>query len=101
MVLRLQAVSWSRHCIFMLRPCLLLCSDNFAIEVFVSWPSAPFVLQTATRRVFSCRDRVFMCCDRVWPWARILCCDKVFLCCDRVGQGEEKLCHDIVFFVSR
>ena len=86
MVLKLQAIAWSRHCIFMSRQCLLLCRDNVVTEVFVSWPS-PFMLQhvglgrdfsIATEyfcvtiefgqgQEFLCRDRVFLCRDRVWP----------------------------------
>ena len=71
MVLRLQAVSWSRHCIFMSEQCLLFCHDNVATEVFVSWPRrpgqvAPFVLQ------------------HVWSWQRFLCRSKVLLCRNRV-----------------
>ena len=96
MVLRLQAVAWSRYYIFMSRQCLLLFCDYLAIKVFVLRPIrprqvVPFVLQhvwswkinyVATKRFcvatdfgqgqeFLCRNRVFMCRDRV------------FLCCDR------------------
>ena len=36
MVLRLQAIAWLRHCIFMSRQYLFLCRDNVATKVFVS-----------------------------------------------------------------
>ena len=38
MVFKLQAVSWSRHSIFMSRQCLLLCCDNVATKDFMSRP---------------------------------------------------------------
>ena len=70
-VLRVQVVSWSRHCIFMSRRCLLLYRDNAAIEVFMSRSRrprqvAPFVLQ------------------HVWSWQGFLCHEKVLLCRNKV-----------------
>ena len=80
MVLRLQAVAWSRHTISCRDSALFLCRDDVAIEVSLSRPRRPrqevrcctFCVATGlVWQGFLCRDRVILCRDKFWSRPRV------------------------------